>query len=147
METKTYIVNVEGAIFKEDKWLIIKRSDSEEHAPGLLSFVGGKVEAEIIEDDILEKTIKREIFEEVDINIKNEMQYLESKIFRSDKDEWVIDIVYLCEYLSGEPKCNSLEEVSEVNWMKAEDILENSKAPIWLKKSIKKADGLRKILK
>ena len=140
MESKTYIVNVEGAIFKDDRWLIIKRSDSEEHAPGLLSFVGGKVETESIEDDILEKTMKREILEEVDIHIKSEMKYLESKIFKSDKNEWVIDIVYLCEYLSGEPKCNSLEEVSEVNWMKAEDVLENSKSPIWLKKSIKKAN-------
>lgn len=133
-------------VFKEDKWLIIKRSDSEEHAPGLLSFVGGKVETETIEDDILEKTIKREILEEVDVHIKNEMQYLESKIIKSDKDEWVIDIVYLCEYLFGEPKCNSLEEVSEVNWMKAENILENSKAPIWLKKSIKKAVKFRNML-
>lgn len=147
MKTKTYIVNVEGAIFKDDRWLIIKRSDSEEHAPGVLSFVGGKVETETIEDDILEKTMKREILEEVDVHIKDEMQYLESKIFKSDKDEWVIDIVYLCEYLSGEPKCNSLEEVSEVNWMKAEDILENSKAPIWFKKSIEKAVEFRNMLK
>ena len=36
-----FIVNVEGAIRKNDKWLsIIERSKKEEHAGGLLSLVG-----------------------------------------------------------------------------------------------------------
>ncbi|KRG10886.1 hypothetical protein ACA30_03695 [Virgibacillus soli] len=53
-----FLVNVEGAIFRNHKWLIIERSKKEEHAGGLLSLVGGKVEQ--IEDtslDILEKTV------------------------------------------------------------------------------------------
>lgn len=41
-----FIVNVEGAIRKDDKWIIIERSKEEEHAGGLLSLVGGKVEME-----------------------------------------------------------------------------------------------------
>jgi hypothetical protein len=40
------IVNVEGAIFKNDTWLIIERSKKEEHAGGMLSLVGGKTEVE-----------------------------------------------------------------------------------------------------
>lgn len=32
-----FIVNVEGALRKENKWLIIERSKNEEHAAGLLS--------------------------------------------------------------------------------------------------------------
>lgn len=47
MDKKLYIVNVEAAVYKNDKWLIIKRSEKEEHASGLLSMVGGKVESEI----------------------------------------------------------------------------------------------------
>ncbi|MHA2156748.1 MAG: hypothetical protein ACXABU_15495 [Candidatus Hodarchaeales archaeon] len=39
-----YIVNVEAAIFKEEKWLLIERSEKEEYGGGLLSFVGGKVD-------------------------------------------------------------------------------------------------------
>lgn len=39
-----FIVNVEGAIYKNEKWLLIRRSKKEEHAGGLLSLVGGKVE-------------------------------------------------------------------------------------------------------
>lgn len=37
MENISYIVNVEAAIYKGDKWLIIKRGEKEEHVPGLLS--------------------------------------------------------------------------------------------------------------
>ncbi len=41
-----FIVNVEGAINKDGKWLMIRRSMKEEHAGGELSLVGGKVERE-----------------------------------------------------------------------------------------------------
>lgn len=37
-----FIVNVEGAIRKDGKWIIIERSYKEEHAAGSLSLVGGK---------------------------------------------------------------------------------------------------------
>lgn len=33
MSNILYIVNVEAAIYKDDKWLIIKRSEKEEHVP------------------------------------------------------------------------------------------------------------------
>ena len=33
MENKLYIVNVEAAIYKGNRWLIIRRSDKEDHAP------------------------------------------------------------------------------------------------------------------
>ena len=41
---KMFIVNVEGAVYKNGKWLLIERSLKEEHAGGTLSLVGGKVE-------------------------------------------------------------------------------------------------------
>jgi 8-oxo-dGTP diphosphatase len=91
------IVNVEGAIFKNDKWLIIKRSEKEEHAGGMLSLVGGKVEMEGNTTDILERTVKREILEEVGIDVKGNLKYVHSTSFVADSGENVIDIVFLCE--------------------------------------------------
>lgn len=143
MDNTSYIVNVEAAIYENDKWLIIKRSEEEEHAPGLLSMVGGKVEIKTPEANVLEETLKREIMEEVGIQVSNEMHYLESKSFISDKGQVVIDIVYLCKYETGEAKCKSIHEVSEIYWMSSSDILENKSAPIWLKESIEKAENLR----
>lgn len=57
MDNNHFIVNVEGAIFRGNKWLIIKRSKKEEHAAGMLSLVGGKVEHEGDSADILERTV------------------------------------------------------------------------------------------
>lgn len=143
MDNLSYIVNVEAAIYKGDKWLIIKRGEKEEHASGLLSMVGGKVETSIAEDNVLENTLLREVMEEVGLIISEKMIYVESKAFVTDKEEVAIDMVFLCKYESGEAKPMSLDEVSEVYWMSTYDILENKNSPIWLKESIKKCDSVR----
>jgi 8-oxo-dGTP diphosphatase len=146
MDNLSYIVNVEAAIYKGDKWLIIKRSEKEEHAPGLLSMVGGKVETNIAEENVLENTLIREIMEEVGVKISEKMIYVESKAFVTDKEEVVVDMVFLCKYESGEAKPMSLDEVSEVYWMSTSDILENKNSPIWLKESIEKCDSMKKVI-
>jgi len=139
----TFIVNVEGAIFNSNKWLIIKRSEEEEHMPGVLSLVGGKVETDQVEEGILEKTLKREILEEVDIKIHDKVYYLKSNTFFTEKKECVIDIVFLCQYASGSAKCSSVNEVSEVMWLPMEEVLNNQKAPPWLKSSISIANKMK----
>lgn len=143
MDNLLYILNVEAAIYKNDKWLIIKRSEKEEHAPGLLAMVGGKVETRIAENDVLEETLIREIMEEVGIHISKTVYYVESKSFILDKGQIVIDIVFLCKYKSGEPKCMSADEVSDIYWMSSKEILMDKSAPIWLKESIEKAEKIR----
>lgn len=143
MDSLSYIVNVEAAIYKNDKWLIIKRSEKEEHAPGLLAMVGGKVETKIGENNVLEKTLRREIMEEVGIVVSKTLHYVESKSFISDKGQTVIDVIFLCRHKSGEPKCISADEVSEIYWMSSTEILEHKSAPIWLKESIEKAERIR----
>jgi 8-oxo-dGTP diphosphatase len=142
-----FIVNVEAAIFKNDRWLIIERSKKEEHAGGLLSLVGGKVENEGNTSDILERTVKREIFEEVDVRVKDHLQYIHSTSFIADKGENVVDIVFLCEYDFGEAIAKSPDEVESVNWMTAQQVYEHSNAPDYLKESIKRAENLKKAKK
>lgn len=143
MSNNLYIVNVEGAIYKGEKWLIIKRSEKEEHAPGLLSLVGGKVEVNEAQDDILENTLRREIREEVGIEVSDEMHYLESKIFLASDGQLVVDPVFVCKYESGEARPVDRDEVGEVYWMTCEEVLEDENAPIWLKESVKKAEDVR----
>ncbi|WP_088042344.1 NUDIX hydrolase [Bacillus sp. EAC] len=135
-----FIVNVEAAIFKEDRWLIIERSIKEEHAGGLLSLVGGKVEIEGNSADILERTVKREIYEEVGINIKDKLEYIHSTTFVTDLNEHVVDIVFLCEYDSGEAYTKSPDEVENVYWMNSNEIMSHLKSPIYLKESIRRAE-------
>lgn len=139
-----FIVNVEGAIKKEDRWLVIERGNKEEHAGGLLSLVGGKVDQEGVSADILERTIKREIAEEVNMTVKNNLQYVHNTSFVTDKGFHVINIVFLCEYAAGEAYPKSPDEVENVWWLTKEEIINHPQAPSYLKDSIKKAEELQK---
>lgn len=141
-----FIVNVEGAIFKGDKWLLIERSKKETHAGGMISLVGGKVDLEGDSIDILERTVKREIFEEVGIEIKDTVHYVQSTSFVTDKGVNVVDIVFLCEYATGEAYPNSPDEVEQVLWLTYQELMNHPHAPIWPKESIKKAEVVRKNL-
>jgi 8-oxo-dGTP diphosphatase len=138
-----FIVNVEGAIFKDDQWLIIERSKKEEHAGGLLALVGGKVDQEGNSTDILERTVKREIYEEVNIKVKEHLKYIHSTSFVADSGEHVVDIVFLCEYESGTAFPKSPDEVEAVNWMTAQQVFEHPNAPDYLKESIRRAEYMK----
>jgi 8-oxo-dGTP pyrophosphatase MutT (NUDIX family) len=140
--TQLYIVNVEAAVFSGDRWLVIKRSEEEEHAPGTLSLVGGKVEGAAETPSILEKTLVREVLEEVGIEVEDELVYLESKTFLTDKGEPVVDVVFVCERKGGEARCADLE-VDAVYWMTAEEVMGHEKAPGYLKDTIRAAETVR----
>jgi NADH pyrophosphatase NudC (nudix superfamily) len=134
-----FVVNVEGAIYRDGKWLIIQRGFKEAHAAGALSLVGGKVENEGNQSDILERTLQREIFEEVGIEVSNSMHYVHSTSFVASDGEPVINVVFLCSYLAGEACRKSPDEVEDVLWLTTDEILEHPKAPAWTKDSIRRA--------
>ena len=142
-----FIVNVEAAIYKGDKWLIIKRSELENHAAGELSLVGGKVDKEGVKSDILEETIRREVLEEVGVELCDELHYVHSTSFIADDNVHVVDIVFLGEHKSGEAYPKSREEVGDVYWFTAEEILNNEDAAVYVKESIRRAVDTRKLLK
>ena len=139
-----FVANVEGAIYKGDKWLIIERSKKEEQAGGLLSFVGGTVENEGNASDVLERTLKREIFEEVGVLIKDQIQFVRSTSFIAESGSTVLDIVFLCEYSDGEPYAKSPDEVESVHWMTKDELIHHEKTPIWLQENIEKAEEVKK---
>lgn len=80
---RRYAVNVEAAIYRDDEYLLIQRGDTEEHAAGTLALVGGTVEATESEE-ILERTLRREVREEVDVTIADP-QYVQSNAFVADE--------------------------------------------------------------
>ena len=142
MDFKWNIVNVEAAIYKDDKWLLMRRSEMEEHGAGLITLVGGKVEEIGNASDILEKTLHREVMEEVGIEVDH-LHYLESKNFITSNNEPIVDIVFVCEHKSGEPQAVDKNEVAEVFWMKVFDILANKEIPSFVKDTIEKAELVR----
>jgi len=91
MEKYHYIVNVEAAIFKDDKWLVTQRSEQEPHAPGTLSMPGGKVEVSGHANDVLEEAVKREVMEEVGVEL-DVLDYVKSSAFVTDDSRQAVDI-------------------------------------------------------
>ncbi len=139
-----YIVNVEAVIYKGDQYLITKRSEKEEHAPGIFANTGGKVEVTKPQKEVLENTIIREIKEEVDLELKRPFQYVNSKSFFLDGKELIIDIIFLCEYKSGTAICKDQEEIEEVHWLTLAEIKEHPDIEYWLKETIEMADKKRR---
>ncbi|MDM5316958.1 NUDIX domain-containing protein [Fictibacillus sp. b24] len=138
-----FIVNVEAAVYKEDKWLIIQRSLKEEHAAGALSLVGGQVEDEGNSSDILERTAIREVYEEVGVTISNHLQYVHSTSFISNSGKKVVDIVMLAKYESGEAYPKSKDEVENVLWLTTEEIFTHPSIGPIVRESIKRAQMVK----
>jgi 8-oxo-dGTP pyrophosphatase MutT (NUDIX family) len=146
MTSHQYIVNIEAVLVRNGKYLMIVRGEDETHAPGALAFVGGKVENAGITEDILEGTLRREILEEVNLEVGKQMEYLNSNAFITDAGEPVIDIVFLCFYKSGTPRIIDQGEVAAILWMTAEELISDDEMPPWIIRSIKLAEIKRVML-
>lgn len=138
-----FFINVEGAVFRDDKWLLIRRSTKEAHAGGELSLVGGTVDHEGDSLDILERTLHRELLEEVGIEVNEFMQYVRNTSFVLPDGREVVDIVFLCEWEKGEPYAKSPDEVESIHWMTTEEIISHDDIQYYLRDSILAADALR----
>ncbi|MEC9488509.1 MAG: NUDIX domain-containing protein [Halanaerobium sp.] len=136
-----YLVNVEGAIFHQGRWLLIKRGRGEEHAPGTISLVGGKVEGTGLSQNILEQNLRREIREEVGIEVAAEMEYVESKFFLTDRGEPVLDIVFQCFYEKGQIQPGDPAEIEDIFWLTPEEVNEWV-LPEYVRSSLEKAARL-----
>ena len=138
-----YVVNVEAAIVRDDCYLLITRGANESHAPGMLSLPGGKVEQAGATVGILEATLRREIDEEVGVEVEDLPAYLESTAFVADDGEAVINVVFLCRYRAGDARPAAAEEVAQVAWMTAAEALADPRTPPWTRRSVELAERRR----
>ena len=141
MIADTYIVNVEGAIVKDGQYLMVVRGE-EEYAPGGLNFPGGKVEGMNDADDVLEETLRREIAEEVGLEVHTEVAYLRSSAFVAEGDP-VVDVVFLCRWKSGQAFAADPGEVAAVRWMTAAEAIAHPETPPWTRLSLELAEKER----
>jgi 8-oxo-dGTP pyrophosphatase MutT (NUDIX family) len=124
------VVNVEGAVERNGRYLMIVRGPNVSHAPGALSFPGGKVEPADGPVNALESAVRREIREEVAVEIDKSLTYIESRLFDLDDGRKALNVVFLCRYKSGIPDADS-DEVESVSWITPDQIL--AEAPPWFR--------------
>ena len=109
MSDTKYEVTVTAIIFRQDgRMLITKRSQTKKRYPGLWTVPGGHVEPRdynTIEPNkdgvwysVLDKTVKREVYEEVGLAIKNP-RYLTDMVL--DGTNSVLVISMIAEYAGG----------------------------------------------
>ena len=131
-----FVVNTQCAVLRGERLLMIVRGAGVKHAPGVLAFPGGKVEIEDGPADVLESAVRREVLEETGITVSSGIEYVWSKAFDLEDGTPVVDVLFLGDYVEGEPKITDLDEVADILWMTADEILAHDKTPPWLKNSI-----------
>ena len=139
-----FVVNTQCAVVRGDHYLMIVRGQGVRHAPGVLAFPGGKVEIEDGPADILETTVRREVLEETGITVSSELEYVRSVSFSMNDGTPVVDVLFMGEYCEGEPQITDPDEVADIRWMTADEILADKTLPPWLKDVLAQVEALRR---
>ena len=122
-------VVITGIIVKDGKYLITRRSLNKKRFPGKWTVPGGKLEVSDYKDlpketehywyNVLEKVLKREVKEEVGIEIKN-IEYVTSLATIHDDGSPSLVISCIAKYVSGEIKLQE-DETDKYVWVSLEE--------------------------
>jgi len=142
---QTFVVNVGAFIWHDGRYLMMVRGAGEEIAPGALTQPGGKIEVDRFEQDVIESTLAREVREEVGVEIADAV-YVESHTFDgtfSGETIPVLDLVFLCRYVSGEPAAEDDDEVAGIEWLTPDEIRSDPRVMPWTRASFERAEAVR----
>lgn len=138
-----YLVNVEGAVYRDGEYLLIERSAEEEHAAGLLGFPGGKVEAAPGSTDVIEATARREVAEETGVEVGG-VDYVASTAFETDGGRQCVNVVTLCEYAGGDARVRDPAEVAAVRWLSYDAIRGDESVPAFTGEAAERVESHRR---
>lgn len=130
MENKVlHEVVITAIIYKDDEYLITKRSDDEDRFPGMWTVPGGKLETDdytSLEKDtdihwynVLEQVLEREVKEEAGIDI-DKVEYVTSLSMVHDDGAPSLIVSCMAEYDGGEIDLDE-EEMNEHAWVTADE--------------------------
>lgn len=131
---KHYVIIVECVIECDGKFLIIRRPEGK-HAGGLLSFAGGKVDEqdETHNFDMLRAAVKREISEELGLELVGKIDYITSEYFVDSSGICLINNLFHYKYDDIPNVIPCEREVPWYGWMTKKEIHAADNSPIWLK--------------
>lgn len=139
MQTKDnaqfHIVAVKAWVKKGDKYLLARRGMNEVHMPGVWSIPGGKVDDDDETVNILQETLKREVLEEVGVEITDEIDLVYNNAFKRSDGASVVGLTFLCHWKTGEAQ--PLEETLEVGWFTLDELIDKEDVADFLKREIR----------
>jgi 8-oxo-dGTP pyrophosphatase MutT (NUDIX family) len=141
VDAEVYAVTVCVLIQRGDTWLLVVRAPKVAYAPNMIGMVGGHVEAIRPQAGVLEATARREVAEEVGVDLSElTLRYLESEFFLTDAGERQITVTFTAQALAEiEPYVNAPEELVEVGWWTLDDLEADPRCPSWLPALIRRA--------
>ncbi|UWP78868.1 NUDIX hydrolase [Dactylosporangium fulvum] len=139
-----FVVNVEVFLHRDGRWLLIRRGAGESHAAGLLSGVGGKVEPGGVAPDVLEATARREVAEEIGVDLTGvPLTYAASSLFVTDDGDPVVNVVFRAPVPAGaEPVAASADEVADLLWLTPAEAEASPDCPPWVLRDLRAAAAL-----
>ncbi|MDA1010177.1 MAG: NUDIX domain-containing protein [Chloroflexi bacterium] len=143
-----YVVNVGAFIWHQGRYLMMVRGAGEEIAPGALTQPGGKIELSGYARDVIEATLASEVREEVGVEVADAV-YVESHTFDGTFDGAVLpvlDLVFLCRYVSGEPHAEDCDEVAGIEWLTPDELGADPRVQPWTMESFERAEAVRMAL-
>jgi 8-oxo-dGTP diphosphatase len=137
----SYAVTVCVLIRRGETWLLVVRAPDVAYAPNKIGMIGGHVEVTDPEADVLEMTARREVAEEVGLDLAGvALNYLESEFFMTDNGERQITVTFIAPAPSGvEPFVNAPDELTELGWWTLHDLEADPRCPPWLPALIRRA--------
>lgn len=135
-----FVVNVEVFLRRDDRFLLIKRGAGMANAAGMLAGPGGKAEHDSVPVDVLEETGRREVLEEIGVDLTGtKLAYVESVLFVTDDGDPVINVVFCAEMPAGQQaRIISPREVADVLWLTYDQLKDHPDCPPWTLQSLGK---------
>jgi 8-oxo-dGTP diphosphatase len=141
VDTEVYAVTVCVLIQRGDSWLLVVRAPNVGYAPNTIGMIGGHVALSRPLADVLEATARREIAEEVGLDLSPvTLRYLESEFFVTDGGERQITVTFTAKAPpEAAPYVNAPDELTEVGWWTLNDLEADPRCPSWLPVLIRRA--------
>ena len=141
MDAEVYAVTVCVLIQRGDSWLLVVRAPDVAYAPNMIGMIGGHVDVTRPLADVLEATARREVSEEVGLDLSEvPLRYLESEFFITDRGERQLTVTFTAQAPPGiEPYVNAADELVEVDWWTLADLAADPRCPSWLPALIRQA--------
>jgi 8-oxo-dGTP diphosphatase len=134
VDSEVYAVTVCVLIHRGNSFLLVVRSPGVAYAPNMIGMIGGHVDVTDPGGDVLEATARREVAEEVGLDLSGvPLTYLESEFFITDGGERQITVTFAARASSAdEPYVNAPDELAEVGWWTLNDLEADPRCPPWL---------------
>ena len=141
MDSEVYAVTVCVLIHRGNSVLLVVRAPGVEYAPNMIGMIGGHVAVTEPEFAVLEAAARREVAEEVGLDLSDlPLTYLESEFFITPDGERQITVTFTAVAPPGEePSVSAPEELAEVGWWTLNDLEADPRCPPWLPALIRRA--------